>query len=48
MAVAPHVHISGISAIINSLFVIAVLGVIMLLAKRFEGHPLADAWLELF
>lgn len=48
MAVASHVHISGISAFIQALYVIAVFGALSALAKRFEGHPLADAWLELF
>ena len=48
MAVAEHVHISGITAVINALYVIVVFGVLMYVAKRFEGHPLADAFLDLF
>lgn len=48
MAVAEHVHISGISAIINALYVIVVFGVLHLLARRFEGHPFADAWLNIW
>jgi len=46
--VAPHVHISGISAIINALYVILVLGLLHILANRFEGHPLADAFLNIW
>jgi len=48
MAVAEHVHISGITAVINALYVIVIFGVLMYVAKYFEGHPLADAFLELF
>lgn len=48
MAVAEHVHISGITALINALYVIVIFGGLMAVAKRFEGHPLADAFLELF
>lgn len=48
MSVSPHVHISGISALINALYVILVLGVLNLLARRFEGHPLADAFLDIW
>lgn len=47
-SVAPHVHISGITGVINALYVIAIFGALMLLARRFEGHPLADAFLEVF
>lgn len=47
-SVAPHVHISGLDGIINALFVITVFGTLMTIAKRKEGHPLADAFLEIF
>lgn len=47
-SVAPHVHISGISAFINALYVIVVFGLLHLLARRFEGHPLADAFLDIW
>jgi hypothetical protein len=47
-SVADHVHISGITALINALYVIAVFGVIHLVARRFEGHPFADAWLDIW
>lgn len=46
--VAPHVHISGLSALINALYVIVVFGAIHLIARRFEGHPLADAFLNIW
>lgn len=48
MAVAPHVHISGISAFIQALYVIVVLGLMHILAERKEGHPLADAFLNIW
>lgn len=48
MAVQPHVHISGLSALINALYVILVLGVLHIVANRFEGHPLADAFLSIW
>ena len=46
--VAPHVHISGLTAFINALYVIVVFGVIHLAARHFEGHPLADAFLNIW
>jgi len=47
-SVAPHVHISGITAIINALYVILILGIFHILARKFEGHPLADAFLNIW
>ena len=47
-AVAEHVHISGITALINALYVIVVFGVLHIVARRFEGHPLADAFLDIW
>jgi hypothetical protein len=47
-SVAPHVHISGLSAFIQALYVIVVFGVMHLLARRYEGHPLADAFLDIW
>lgn len=46
--VAPHVHISGISGIITALYVIAILGVFHIVAEKKEGHPLADAFLNIW
>lgn len=39
----PHVHISAVSAIVMALYVLVILGVLHIIARRFEGHPLADA-----
>ena len=47
-SVAPHVHISGLSAFIQALYVIVVFGVLHLVARRYEGHPLADAFLDIW
>lgn len=47
-SVAPHVHISGISAFIQALYVIVVLGVFHIIAERKEGHPLANAFLNIW
>jgi len=47
-SVAPHVHISGLSALINALYVIVVFGILHLLARRYEGHPLADSFLNIW
>ncbi len=47
-SVAQHVHISGITGVINALYVIVIFGLLLSLARRFEGHPLADAVLEIF
>jgi len=46
--VAPHVHISGLSAFIQALYVIVIFGVLHLVARRFEGHPLADSFLDIW
>jgi hypothetical protein len=47
-SVAPHVHINGISAFINALYVIIVFGLLHIAARRFEGHPMADAFLDIW
>jgi|SoimicMinimDraft_14_1059742.scaffolds.fasta_scaffold415881_1 hypothetical protein len=47
-SVAPHVHISGLSGLIQALYVIVVFGVLHLVARRYEGHPLADAFLDIW
>jgi hypothetical protein len=48
MAVSPHTHISGLSGLINALYVITVLGALFIAAKRYEGHPMADAFLRIY
>jgi hypothetical protein len=47
-SVAPHVHISGLSGVINALYVIAIFGVLVTVARRYEGHPLADAFRNVY
>jgi hypothetical protein len=47
-SVAPHLHISGISGVIQALFVIAIFGALTLAAKHFEGHPLADGFRNIY
>lgn len=47
-SVAPHVHISGLSAFVQALYVIVVFGVLHLVARRYEGHPMADAFLDIW
>lgn len=42
----PHVHISALQGFITILYVIVGLGIAHILARRFEGHPLADAVLD--
>lgn len=39
-----HTHMSAITAVSISLMVLVVLGTIRILALRFEGHPLAEAF----
>ena len=46
--VAPHVHISALSGFIQALYVIVIIGVLHLVARKFEGHPLADAFLNIW
>lgn len=42
----PHVHISGLEALKIMLVVVVGLGTIHVVARRYEGHPLADAALN--
>jgi len=41
-------RIGATSGLVVVLFVIAFFGFTRLLALRYEGHPLADAWIGLF
>lgn len=44
-----HVHISGLQGIITALYVIAILGMLNLLAMKFaDRFPLAASWANLF
>lgn len=44
----PHLHMGFMFGLIVSLYVLVFLGVLKLGAMRFEGHPLADAILEVY
>lgn len=48
MAVSPHTHISGLSGLINALYTIAVFGALVLAARKFKGHPFADAFINIY
>ena len=43
-----HTHMQGVHFLATFLAMIALFGTAKLLAMRFEGHPLADAWSDLF
>jgi hypothetical protein len=44
----PPIRIDAISAIVTALEVIVVMGTIKVIAYRYHGHPLAQAYLVLF
>lgn len=44
----PPIRIDAVSAVVTALEVIVVMGTIKVLAYRFHGHPLAQAYLVLF
>lgn len=44
----PHIHISAIQALVTSLEVLVVLGALHIVARKYEGHPLADAILSVW
>lgn len=48
MVLNPHIHISALNGFVTALYVIILLGVAHIIARRFEGHPLADAFLNFF
>lgn len=43
----PHIHISGMNALVITLNVIVALGIIKIVGRRFEHHPVGDALLSL-
>lgn len=43
-----HVHINTASVLVVFLSVVVTLGTANLLAMKYQGHPAADAWLDLF
>ena len=45
----PHVHISGLEGLVTVLYVIAVMGALNLLAKKYKGsNKLAGSYAYLF
>lgn len=44
----PEVRVDPLSAIVTGLEVIVILGTLKVLALRFHGHPVAQAYLVLF
>lgn len=44
----PPVRVDVVSAIVTALEVIVVMGTVKVLALRYHGHPLAQAYLTLF
>lgn len=42
----PHIHISAMEGLVTILYVVIGLGAIHIVARRFEGHPAADAVLN--
>lgn len=43
-----HLHVGFMFGLVVFLYVLAFMGVFKLLALRYEGHPLADAILEVY
>jgi hypothetical protein len=42
----PHIHLSALDGITTLLYVIVGFGAIHIIARKYEGHPLADAALN--
>ena len=42
-----HLHVNAPTAVTVFLMVIVTVGTANLIAKKYEGHPAADAWLDL-
>lgn len=42
----PHIHISALEGLVTALYVIIFLGALHIIARNFEGHPLADSILD--
>lgn len=42
----PHIHISALEGLVTALYVIIFLGAMHIVARKFEGHPFADAILD--
>lgn len=44
----PHVHISAIEGFKVFLYFVVFVGVLHVIARKFEGHPLADTILDIW
>jgi hypothetical protein len=44
----PHVHVSAIEGVKITLIALIGIGVLHIAARKFEGHPLADAFLNVY
>lgn len=42
----PHIHISAMEGFVTFLYVVISLAVVHIIARKFEGHPFADAVLN--
>lgn len=42
----PHIHISALEGLVTALYVVIFLAVMHIAARRYEGHPFADAVLD--
>jgi hypothetical protein len=43
-----HVHVSALNALVTILYVVAGFGLLSALALKFNKHPAAQAWLDLY
>jgi hypothetical protein len=48
MAAAPNVHVDALSVLTAGLSAVVVLGTFKVLALKYHGHPMAQAFLVLF
>ena len=44
----PHVHVSALEGVKIGLIALIALGTMHIIARKFEGHPLADAVLNVY
>lgn len=43
-----HVHVNALSVFVYFLGMVALFGLANITAKRFSGHPAADAWADIY
>lgn len=44
----PHIHMSALEGVKVMLYVLIGLGILHVVARKFEGHPFADAFLSVY